>query len=141
VVAFFANIQKELMVRAGGNPFSNQDTIYYGTEDDVALNRGVKRYAADPGAVEYMRHYYAPTGRLARPTLAIHTVYDQLVPAWAANPYSEMVQQQGADNFYLMRFVVRPGHCQVNAEETRNAFQDLLNWLETGKKPAAGEQR
>lgn len=141
VVGFFAAIQKELMVHAGGNPFTNEDTIYFGTDDNVAVNRGVKRYAADPAAEEYMRHYYAPSGRLVRPTLALHTVYDQLVPSWASNAYDDMVQQQGSANFYVKRFVVRPGHCAVNGDETKHAFEDLVKWMETGKKPAGGEQK
>jgi len=141
VVGFFAAIQRELMVRAGGNAFSNEDTIYYGSDDDVAMNRGVKRYAGDAAATEYMRHYFAPTGRLVRPTLALHTVYDQLVPSWSVNPYSEMVEHQGASNFYVMRFVAHSGHCNVTPDETRHAFEDLVSWLDTGKKPAAGEQK
>jgi pimeloyl-ACP methyl ester carboxylesterase len=141
VVGFFAAIQKELIGRAGGNAFSNEDTIYFGTDDNVALNRGVKRYAADPAATEYMRHYYAPSGRLVRPTLALHTVYDQLVPSWASNAYDEMVQQRGSSRYYVKRFVTHPGHCAVTGDETRHAFEDLVTWMESGKRPAAGEQK
>ena len=43
VVGFFASIQKELMTHAGGNAFDNQNTIYFGTDDNIAVNRGVKR--------------------------------------------------------------------------------------------------
>ena len=79
-IAFFANILKELQQRAGGNAFDNRDTIYSGTEDDVLINRQVKRYAADPAAVEYVKRYYTSTGKLTRPVLAVHSYYDPVVP-------------------------------------------------------------
>jgi pimeloyl-ACP methyl ester carboxylesterase len=47
-------ILKEIEQRAGGNPFDNRGTIYSGSADDKALNDGVKRYAADSGALAYL---------------------------------------------------------------------------------------
>src|SRR6185437_10699219 len=32
------------------NPFDNMPAVYAGSPDDAALNRGVVRYRADPGA-------------------------------------------------------------------------------------------
>src|SRR5258708_23566580 len=55
VVVFFAGIQNELMQRAGGNPFANRDTLYFGTPDDVAVNTGVVRYLAEPQGGAYLR--------------------------------------------------------------------------------------
>jgi pimeloyl-ACP methyl ester carboxylesterase len=140
-VGFFANIQKELLTRAGGNPFDNRDTIYWGGVDDPAINRGVKRYAADPQAAEYLRTYYTPTARLARPVLALHTVYDPIVPAWAPDYYAEMIRHNGMTSMYVQRYSTRGGHCAVNAEQTLHAFDDLRAWVETGKRPEPGEQK
>lgn len=42
-----ASIQAELVQRTGGNPFDNRDTVSSGGPDDAAVNRGVKRYAAE----------------------------------------------------------------------------------------------
>lgn len=141
VVAFFSQIQRELVARAGGNPFDNRDTLYQGSTDDGKLNRGVKRYAAVPKAAEYLRKYYTPTGQLKRPVLSLHTTYDPLIPAWAANEYADVLRLTGASDLYLQRFVSRTGHCAFTPQETVNALRDLAAWKESGQRPAPGEQK
>jgi pimeloyl-ACP methyl ester carboxylesterase len=141
VVSFFALIQKELIQRAGGNAFDNRSRIYQGTSDDVALNRGVKRYTADPQAVEYLKKYYTPTGDLKKPVLSLHTTYDPLIPAWAANAYGELAVLRGAADLYVQRFVAKSGHCAFSPQQTQKAFQDLVSWKETGQRPESGEQK
>lgn len=141
VVGFFSQIQRELIARAGGNAFDNRNTLYEGSTDDGRLNRGVKRYAAVPKAVEYLKKYYTPTGQLKRPMLSLHTVYDPLIPAWSANGYGDIARLNGTGDLYLQRFVSRNGHCAFTPEETLRAMKDLAAWQETGKKPEAGEQK
>lgn len=141
VVGFFALIQKELVTRAGGNAFDNRNRIYQGSSDDAALNRGVKRYAADAQAVEYLRKYYTPKGDLKKPVLSLHTTYDPLVPAWAANDYGDLAVLRGNGDLYVQRFVPKSGHCTFTPQETLHAFQDLVAWKESGKRPEAGEQK
>lgn len=141
VVAFYAAIQKELMARAGGNPFDNRNTLYQGSSDDVRLNRGVKRYSAHPEAVAYLRKYYTPKAEPKRPVLSLHTTYDPLVPAWSANAYGELARLNGGEDFYVQRFVARNGHCTFTTEEMLNAFRDLAAWVEKGVRPEAGEQK
>jgi pimeloyl-ACP methyl ester carboxylesterase len=141
VVAFYALIQKELMARTGGNAFDNRNTLYQGSPDDGLLNRGVKRYTADPKAVEYLKKYYTPKADPKMPILSLHTVYDPLVPAWQANAYGDMLQLNGGDALYVQRFVSRSGHCKFTPAETIHAFQDLVTWKEQGKRPEAGEQK
>lgn len=141
VVAFFSQIQRELIARTGGNPFDNRNTVYEGSTDDGRLNRQVKRYAASPRAAEYLKKYYTPTGRLKHPMLSLHTTYDPLVPAWSANEYGEIVQLNGSADLYAQRFVSRNGHCAFTPQETLRAFQDLVTWKDSGKRPEAGEQK
>ncbi|MBI3680964.1 MAG: alpha/beta hydrolase [Acidobacteria bacterium] len=141
VVAFFAVIQKELIARGGGNAFDNRNTLYQGSPDDGALNRGVKRYTADANAVEYLKKYYTPKADLKQPVLSLHTTYDPLVPAWSANAYGELARLNGGDSLYVQRFVSRNGHCNFTPQETVRAFQDLVTWKETGKRPESGEQK
>jgi pimeloyl-ACP methyl ester carboxylesterase len=140
-IAFFASVTRELMERAGGNPFDNRNTVYIGGEDDVALNRGVKRYASDSRAVEYVKTYYTPVGRLERPVLAIHNVYDPVVPAWTTNSYAELARQTGADKFFVQRWSTHGGHCNVKPDQHLHAFEDLLKWQAGGGRPEAGEQK
>jgi len=141
VIAFYAAIQKELMLRAGGNAFDNRNTLYQGTPEDGLINRGVKRYEANPAAVEYLKKYYTPTAAPKNPILSLHTTYDPLVPAWSVNGYTELLYLNGGAGNFVQRFVSRNGHCTFTPQETMNAFADLVKWKETGTRPEGGEQK
>jgi pimeloyl-ACP methyl ester carboxylesterase len=131
-------ILKEIEQRAGGNPFDNRDTIYVGSPDDNALNDGVKRYAADPGAIAYLQRYITLTGHLTRPVLAIHTTYDPLVPPAVPNSYSLLTREAGAGDLFVQQYVKHDGHCKITAEETEKGFQELKRWKDTHQAPKAG---
>ncbi len=137
-LVFYTYILKDLQQRSGGNPFDNHNTIYEGTHDDNTLNDGVKRYAADPRAAEYLRAWATPTGRISRPVLAIQTTYDQLVPAWLTNMYSTLTEQTGSASLFVQQYVKRDGHCNIPAPEVRRGFNQLREWKTSGKRPPAG---
>ncbi|MGE0885693.1 MAG: DUF6351 family protein [Blastocatellales bacterium] len=139
VLAFWYEIVRELQVRTGGNPFDNRNTIYDGFDDDVALNRGIKRYAADAKAREYLRQHYSPTGRIADPVLTIHTTYDQLIPGRFVSQYDEFARLAGTQDLFVVKFVVAKGHCNFTPAQTGSAFDELLNWIRDKKRPATGE--
>ena len=137
-IVFFTYILKDLQQRSGGNPFDNRNVLYQGTPDDRALNDGVKRYAADPRAAQYLRTYYTPTGRLSRPMLAIHTTYDPLVPAWIPNMYENLAEQAGAAGLFVQQYVKHDGHCAITPEEIGQGFQELRDWRFKGTRPEGG---
>lgn len=139
VLAFFYEINRELQERAGGNPFDNRNTLYDGFDDDAALNRGVKRYAADAKAREYLRQHNSPTGRISDPVLTIHTTYDQLVPGRYVSEYDNFARLAGTQDLFVAKFVVANGHCNFTAPQTAAAFDELLKWARERKRPEAGE--
>jgi pimeloyl-ACP methyl ester carboxylesterase len=139
VLAFFYEINRELQERAGGNPFDNRNTIYDGFDDDVALNRGVKRYAADAKAREYLRQHNTPTGRISDPVLTIHTTYDQLVPGRYVSEYDSIAKLAGTQDLFVAKFVVAKGHCNFTPAHTGAAFDELLDWARNRKRPETGE--
>ena len=139
VLAFWYEIIRELQFRTGGNAFDNRNTIYDGFDDDVALNRGVKRYAADAKAREYLRQHYSPTGKIADPVLTIHTTYDQLIPGRYVSQYDEFARVAGTQDLFVAKFVVAKGHCNFTPAQTGAAFDELLSWIRDKKRPAAGE--
>jgi pimeloyl-ACP methyl ester carboxylesterase len=134
-------VLKDIEQRAGGNPFDNRNTIYTGVPDDNAVNDGVKRYAADPGALGYLQRYYTPTGHLTRPVLAIHTTYDPLVSPSVPGAYSLLARAAGAGEFFVVQYVKHDGHCNITPEEIGRGFAELRLWREKGEKPAAGGMR
>jgi len=139
VLTFFYEINREIQERADGNPFDNQDTIYDGFEDDLALNRGVKRYAAEARAREYLRQHYSPTGRIADPVLTLHTIYDQLIPGRFVSQYEEIARLAGTQDLFVAKYVDRRGHCNFTPEQTGAAFDQLLKWITEKQRPEAGE--
>jgi pimeloyl-ACP methyl ester carboxylesterase len=139
VMSFWQAIVKELKQRSGGNPFDNRNTIYSGFDDDAAVNRGVKRYVADPKAREYLRQYYTPTGRISDPVLTVHTTYDQLVPARDVSYYDVVSAVAGTADLFVAKFVVAKGHCNISPERTAAAFDSLLSWVHENKRPSSGE--
>jgi pimeloyl-ACP methyl ester carboxylesterase len=138
-LSFFYEINREMQVRCGGNPFDNRNTIYDGFGDDVALNRQVKRYAADARAREYLRQHYAPTGRIHDPVLTIHTTYDPLVPGRFVSEYDKIAKIAGTQDLFVTRFIVTKGHCTFTPVQHGAAFDALLQWIRDKKKPESGE--
>ena len=139
-LVFLTAMFAELQARAGGNPFDNRNIIYSNTDDDNAVNGGVKRYAADPKAAEYLRTFYTPTGRITKPMLAIHTSYDALVPVNVPNQYQTLADNAGTSNLFVQQYVKRDGHCQITPEETARGFSLLREWKSSGVRPPAGDQ-
>jgi pimeloyl-ACP methyl ester carboxylesterase len=138
-MAFVSYLIKELQDRAGGNPFDNRNVIYNGTLDDNMVNSAIPRYAADPKAVAYLNTYYAPTGRIQKPMLAIHTSYDPLVPVYIPNMYEATVEQAGSGALFVQQFVKHDGHCAILPEEISRGFTELRTWKATGSRPLGGE--
>ena len=142
-MVYFTFVTAEMQKRAGGNPFDNRNFLYTGTnpltsQTDNALNDGVKRYAADPRARDYLMHHYTPTGRLQRPMLALHTTYDPRVPGNTLTIYAEQVALAGFAPNLVQQYVHRDGHCTFTEEEIGRSFDELVTWVHTGRPPLAG---
>lgn len=139
LVWFYATILRETEERAGGNPFDNRGTVYRGLGSDTASARGVRRYAADPAAVEYLRSRYTPTGRIADPVFAVHTTYDATVAPEQMDRYRTTAQLAGTEDRFATAFVVADGHCSFTPAQVGAAFDALRAWAATGRRPAEGE--
>lgn len=141
-VGYYTYIIADLQKKAGGNPFDNRDYLYTGTTTDTrtdyALNDGVRRYAADPKAQSYLLAHYSPTGRLTRPMLALHTIYDPLIPATTLSLYDAEVTAAGFSQNLVQQYVKREGHCTFSSDEVGRAFDELIHWAHTGIAPPSG---
>jgi pimeloyl-ACP methyl ester carboxylesterase len=140
-LTLFHALITELKQRAGGEPFDNRNRIYDGFGDDAALNRTVKRYAADAAARDYIRQYATPSGHIADPMLTIQTTSDELVLGSDVAAYDLPAALAGTSDRFVARFVEASGHCNFTPGQIGNAFDDLLAWAREGKRPAAGEQK
>ncbi len=138
VLVFNTFVIQDLREKAGGNPFDNRNLIYTGTTDDNALNAKVRRYAADPKALAYVAEFGSPTGELKRPLLALHTLYDPLVPASTAGYYDEQTRRLGVGERFVQQYVDRDGHCNITPEQVGVAFDELTRWVGSGERPQPG---
>ncbi|HST57608.1 MAG TPA: hypothetical protein VLK84_02900 [Longimicrobium sp.] len=141
LVWFYAVILRELQQRAGGNPFDNRGSAYHGLGDDAAFNRGVRRYAADPAAVAWLRDRFTTTGRVADPVLAVHTTYDAVVEPEQMDRYRALAQQAGTADRFAAAYVAADGHCVFTPAQVGAAFDLLRAWAATGTRPPEGEIR
>jgi pimeloyl-ACP methyl ester carboxylesterase len=138
VVMFNDLILRDIGRQAGGNPFDNTNTLYNGFPDDWELNQKVERLAATPGTEDFFNKYDR-TGNTTRPTLLVHTIYDQLIPAnMAVISYDNMVHENGKQSNLVTIYTKGQGHCSFSPTETGKAFDLLRKWVSEGKKPKPG---
>ena len=142
-IAYFTFVIADMQRRAAGNPFDNRNWIYTGASasssiPDEELNATVKRYAANARAREYLVRHYTPSGRLGRPMLAVHTVFDPLIPPSLLTLYTEMVEGAGEGEHLVQQYVPRDGHCAITPEEIGRAFDELVTWTHGGARPTPG---
>lgn len=134
------NLVQRLQQLAGGNAIGNANWLYSGSGDDAALNAGVRRYAADAKAYDFLRRNYAPSGALEKPLLALQTVHDPIVSAAATNRYATAVQRAGRDARFVQQYVPGEQHLGFNAAQIVAAIEALQGWIERGERPAPGMQ-
>jgi hypothetical protein len=142
-VAYWTFVVGDLQKRAGGNPFDNRNHIYSGTNpassaSDFELNDHVRRYAANPRARAYLVRHFTPSGRLGRPMLALHTIYDPIVQLTQLPLYDREIQAAGASELFVQQFVNREGHCNFTQNQIGEAFDELVRWSNNGPRPIPG---
>jgi alpha-beta hydrolase superfamily lysophospholipase len=141
-IGYYTYVVGDLQKKAGGNPFDNRNWLYTGTSintpTDYALNDGVRRYTPDRKARDYLMAHYWPSGRLTRPMLALHTIYDPLIPANTLTLYASEVAHAGFADNLVQQYVHREGHCTFTPDEVGRAFDELVTWAHTGRAPQAG---
>lgn len=110
------------IIKLLGNPFDNITRYYSGSDDDAALNAGVKRFAATPQALQVLSVYFKTSGHLTSPLVTLHTSGDPIVPAWHESMYGLKVLADGSTGKYYNIPVDRYGHCAFEASEAAFAL-------------------
>lgn len=137
-LAFGENVLRDVAKKLGGNPYDNTNTLYGGFRDNLLVNQKVERLAATIGQGGIFTKYDR-TGNINKPTLALHTVYDQLIPAeMAIVRYENLVQEKGKQGNFAVKYTAGQGHCNFTEQQTSQAFDDLRAWVKTGKKAEVG---
>jgi hypothetical protein len=120
--------------KLGGRPFDNFDRVYSGSFNDALLNAGVKRYKAQPAALEEIANHYETSGILMRPLVTMYTTGDPIVPVWHQAMYTAKVLGHNPYSLYLPITINRYGHCAFTVPEILNGFGTLV-YMSTGAFP------
>ena len=101
------------------------------------LNRDVRRFEPAPGARTAAENpvFADFSGRITVPVLSIHTTGDAFVPFSLEQSYRRKAIAVGTDDLLVQRAIRRPRHCQFEAAERAQAFDDLVAWMEHGVRP------
>lgn len=127
-----------------GNIMGNMDQIYQLDDDpnlsneEILLNTEVLRVAPDPQGRHPNGLANVPpiSGNINIPVLSLHTVGDLFVPLLMQQIYAQRVADNGKSHLLIQRVIRDVGHCAFTTAEQEKAFEDLVNWVEKGIKPA-----
>ncbi len=135
---FNENVLRDLAQKSGGNPFDNTNTLYSGFPNNLEVNQKAERLAATVNPDKIFSKYDR-TGNINKPVVAMHTVYDQLIPpTYGIVNFENMVHQLNKDQYFTVKYTNGQGHCNFTAAQTGKAFDELRNWVKTGVKAKAG---
>jgi pimeloyl-ACP methyl ester carboxylesterase len=129
------------LVENGAPYFDNSATTYssasLSASELQAINAGVRRYSASRNTLNALDKNYTPSGSLKRPMLMLSGSFDANVPAFNQAAYLAAATSRGSTPFLLQRTVPSQFHCSYPFATTLQAVRDLLQWTETGVKPAS----
>jgi pimeloyl-ACP methyl ester carboxylesterase len=128
----------------GHSMYDNAGTVYApaapGLLPDAlvsAINQGVGRFTASPDAEQYLAKYFQPSGKLAIPTLTLHTTRDPLVPVFHESRFAASVAGWGGAERLAQRSVDGFGHCAFTTDQMVDGVESLSRWVASGVKPTA----
>ena len=122
---------------SGMNPFGNVNIRYHGSTDDVALNRDVTRFTADPAAVAALKADGDPTGVLPVPVVAIHSMNDPQLVVEAEAEFRATVNAAGSGDKLVQAYTDERAHVGQSAPELAAALDGLMQWIDRGTNPSA----
>ncbi|MGC3862830.1 alpha/beta hydrolase family protein [Micromonospora chersina] len=111
----------------------------YSPNSPVNVNATVQRVAP-----ENLRQRLSPTltevprisGRPTVPVLSLHDLGDLFVPFSMEQAYARDTAWHGRSRLVVQRAVRAAQHCEFSAAEAGAAWDDLVSWVRTGKRPA-----
>ena len=119
----------------GSNPFSNMGVVYAGSDDDVALNNGVQRFAATRAGIDALAYDADLSGRLTVPTLTLHAIDDPTAFIELESAFDAIVAKAGAGNLLVQSFTDEHEHEKEATPEYAALLRVMITWIEDGRKP------
>jgi alpha-beta hydrolase superfamily lysophospholipase len=130
------NFRDIAAITHGKSPFSNVKSVYRGSDDDAALNRGVTRFASDPAGIAALKADAEPKAALSLPVMAIHSINDPQVSVNAEAVYRDLAKATGSSGRLVQAYTDESEHTAQSAPEIAAALDSLMQWIETGTRPS-----
>jgi len=73
------------------------------------------------------------------PVLTMHNLGDLFVPFHMETIYNQRVADNGKSDLLVQRAIRGVSHCGFTTTEYETAMADLVNWVETGVRPAGDD--
>lgn len=111
----------------------------YRPDKPVDVNRTVQRVrVANLPARLSNRLSQVPriNGRPHVPVLSLHGLGDMFVPFSMEQIYASEVARQHRSRLLVQRAIRTTQHCEFSAAEAGTAWDDLVRWIDTGRRPA-----
>jgi alpha-beta hydrolase superfamily lysophospholipase len=121
----------------GGNPFTNADVRYAGSDDDDALNRGVERFRADAAAAEKFAADGRLTGKVSMPVLTLHAIDDPVVFVEQDAVYRDTLERGGSAGRLVQTWTREAEHSYLATPQYAALLEALMRWRDHGEKPSA----
>jgi pimeloyl-ACP methyl ester carboxylesterase len=137
-LVFGEAVLRDVVLKSGGNPYDNTNTIYSGFSNDWNLNKIVSRFKATANP-DNIFEKYDRTGNIGKPVVLMHTIYDQLIPPqYGEVNFENMVHKFNKDHFLTVKICNGQGHCNFTPDQIGRSFDELRHWAKTGVKAKSG---
>jgi len=100
---------------------------------DLARLASAPRVAADAPAVDYMRRFYAPTGKVGAPVLLMQATADPVTLVEMTGDYAGRVRERSGAGMVDEVYLGRVGHCNFAPGEILGALRTLVGRAEGGR--------
>ncbi len=131
------HFQNIIKTRTGGlNPFANDLVQYRGSSDDVALNRKVLRYSADPRGVARLAEDADLTGRIPVPVLTVHGTQDATAFVELESAFRETMTRGGSEARLAQVFTSDGNHSYLSDAMYPALMDGLERWVAKGEVPS-----
>jgi hypothetical protein len=127
---------------AAGNVAGNRRTFYRSTDGfwptaaEWRLNASVLRVGPTVPPSRDLTGVPHVYGRPAIPVLSLHDVGDLFVPFSMEQIYARRVAANGRSGLFVSRAIRGVGHCDFTPAELTRGFDDLVRWVDGGRRPA-----
>lgn len=127
---------RDVVEKLGGSFLGNDTVRYGGSDDDAALNAGVKRYRPDPAASSRFAAECDYTGRFRMPVMTAHGIRDETCLVEVHDTLRSRMRTVGYEHNLVQTFVDSDQHSYLGDDIYTMLIAALLDWIQSGKRPS-----